>query len=81
MDGFEVKTMEQALPEGDIYVTATGNKDIITFDHMRGMKDMAIVCNIGHFDNEIQVAALKNYQMPPGQGPGRHGMNFRTASG
>ena len=60
MDGFEVKTMEQALPEGDIYVTATGNKDIITFDHMRGMKDMAIVCNIGHFDNEIQVAALKN---------------------
>ena len=57
--------MEQALPEGDIYVTATGNKDIITFDHMRGMKDMAIVCNIGHFDNEIQVAALKNTKLRP----------------
>lgn len=60
MDGYEVKTMEQALPEGDIYVTATGNKDIITFDHMRGMKDMAIVCNIGHFDSEIQIGGLRN---------------------
>lgn len=65
MDGYEVKTIDQALPEGDIYVTATGNKDIITFDHMRGMKDMAIVCNIGHFDNEIQVAALKNTKCRP----------------
>ncbi|MBF0249370.1 MAG: adenosylhomocysteinase [Alphaproteobacteria bacterium] len=60
MEGFEVVTTEQALPEGDIYVTTTGNKDIITVDHMRGMKDRAIVCNIGHFDNEIQVAGLKN---------------------
>ncbi|MTI00284.1 adenosylhomocysteinase [Roseibium sp. RKSG952] len=65
MDGYEVKTLDQALPEGDIYVTATGNKDIITLDHMRGMKDMAIVCNIGHFDNEIQVASLKNFKWRP----------------
>lgn len=62
MDGFEVKTLENALPRADIFVTATGNKDIITIDHMRGMKDMAIVCNIGHFDNEIQVEALRNYK-------------------
>ena len=60
MEGFEVVTVEQALPEGDIYVTTTGNKDILTVDHMRGMKDRAIVCNIGHFDNEIQIAGLKN---------------------
>ena len=60
MDGFEVVTMEQAVPRADIFVTATGNKDIITLDHMRQMKDMAIVCNIGHFDNEIQVEALRN---------------------
>jgi adenosylhomocysteinase len=60
MEGFEVVTVEQALPEGDIYVTTTGNVDILTVDHMRGMKDRAIVCNIGHFDNEIQVAGLKN---------------------
>lgn len=62
MDGFEVKTMEEAVKEGDIFVTATGNKDVITADHMREMKDMAIVCNIGHFDNEIQVASLRNYK-------------------
>ncbi|KZK87386.1 Adenosylhomocysteinase [Pseudovibrio sp. W64] len=62
MDGYEVKTMEQAIGEGDIFVTTTGNKDVITADHMRDMKDMAIVCNIGHFDNEIQVAALRNYK-------------------
>ena len=62
MEGFEVVTTEQALPEGDIYVTTTGNKDIITVDHMRGMKDRAIVCNIGHFDNEIQIAGLKNFK-------------------
>ncbi|MDD7909775.1 adenosylhomocysteinase [Pseudovibrio exalbescens] len=62
MDGFEVKTMEEAVKEGDIFVTATGNKDVITADHMREMKDMAIVCNIGHFDNEIQVAALRNFK-------------------
>ncbi|MEM0986360.1 MAG: adenosylhomocysteinase [Pseudomonadota bacterium] len=62
MDGFEVKTLEQAAPSADIFVTATGNKDIITVDHMRQMKDMAIVCNIGHFDNEIQVEALRNFE-------------------
>ena len=60
MEGYEVKTVEQALPEADIYVTATGNKDIITFDHMKQMKDQAIICNIGHFDNEIQMSALNN---------------------
>src|SRR3954447_26138636 len=60
MDGFAVTTIEDALPTADIYVTATGNKDVITVEHMRGMKDMAIVCNIGHFDNEIQVASLRN---------------------
>ena len=60
MEGYEVVTMEDAAPRADIFVTATGNKDVITIDHMRAMKDRAIVCNIGHFDNEIQVAALKN---------------------
>ncbi|MEO0761651.1 MAG: adenosylhomocysteinase, partial [Pseudomonadota bacterium] len=60
MDGFEVITMEEAAPRADIVITATGNKDVLTLDHMRAMKDMAIVGNIGHFDNEIQVAALKN---------------------
>ena len=60
MDGFEVVTLEDAAPYADIFVTATGNKDVLTIEHMRAMKDMAIVCNIGHFDNEIQVSALKN---------------------
>ncbi len=60
MEGYEVTTMEDAAPRADIFVTATGNKDVITLDHMRAMKDRAIVCNIGHFDNEIQVAGLKN---------------------
>lgn len=60
MEGFEVKEVETALDEGDIYVTTTGNKDVITLDHMRKMKDKAIVCNIGHFDNEIQVAPMDN---------------------
>ena len=60
MEGYQVVTMEDAAPIADIFVTATGNKDIITIDHMRKMKDRAIVCNIGHFDNEIQVATLKN---------------------
>lgn len=59
MEGFEVKTVEDALDEGDIYVTTTGNRDIIRFDHMQKMKDKAIVCNIGHFDNEIQVSKLE----------------------
>ncbi|MDK9697634.1 MAG: adenosylhomocysteinase [Siculibacillus sp.] len=62
MEGYEVVTMEDAAPKGDIFVTATGNKDVITLDHMRAMKDNAIVCNIGHFDAEIQIAALKNYR-------------------
>ena len=60
MEGYEVVTMEQAAPKADIFVTATGNKDVITMDHMRDMKDRAIVCNIGHFDNEIQVSSLQN---------------------
>jgi adenosylhomocysteinase len=60
MEGYQVVTMEDAAPIADIFVTATGNKDIITIDHMRKMKDRAVVCNIGHFDNEIQVAMLKN---------------------
>jgi len=58
MEGFEVKTIEEALPEGNIFVTATGNRDIITLEHMQKMKDQAIICNIGHFDNEIQVDIL-----------------------
>ena len=62
MEGYEVTTMEDAAPRADIFVTATGNLDVITVDHMRAMKDRAIVCNIGHFDSEIQVAALKNYK-------------------
>ena len=61
MEGFEVATLEDTLGIGDIYVTATGNKDVIKIEHMKKMKDQAIVCNIGHFDNEIQVAALENY--------------------
>jgi adenosylhomocysteinase len=60
MEGYEVVTMEDAAPRGDIFVTATGNVDVITLDHMRAMKDRAILCNIGHFDSEIQVAALAN---------------------
>jgi adenosylhomocysteinase len=62
MDGFEVVTLEDAAPTADIVITATGNKDVVTVDHMRSLKDMAIVGNIGHFDNEIQVAALKNFK-------------------
>ena len=58
MEGFEITTMEEAVKEGNIYVTTTGNKDVITLDHMKQMKDQAIVCNIGHFDNEIQVDQL-----------------------
>src|SRR5262245_59188722 len=60
MEGYEVTTMEDAAPRADIFVTATGNRDVITLDHMRAMKDRAIVANIGHFDNEIQVSALRN---------------------
>jgi adenosylhomocysteinase len=61
MEGYEVVTMEEAAPRGDVFVTATGNKDVITVEHMRAMRDRAIVCNIGHFDSEIQVAGLRNY--------------------
>jgi len=61
MAGHQVVTVEDALPQADIYVTTTGNKDIITLEHMKRMKDQAIVCNIGHFDNEIQVNALNDY--------------------
>ncbi len=60
MEGFEVKTIEDSLDEGNIYVTATGNKDIVTVEHMKKMKDQSIVCNIGHFDNEIQVDKLND---------------------
>jgi adenosylhomocysteinase len=62
MEGYQVTTMDDAAPSGDIFVTATGNIDVITIDHMRAMKDRAIVCNIGHFDNEIQIGALRNYK-------------------
>ena len=65
MEGFEVVTMEDAASKGDIFCTATGNVDVITVDHMRDMKDRAIVCNIGHFDNEIQVDALRNHKWHP----------------
>ena len=62
MEGYEVVLMDEAIDKADIVVTATGNKDIVTADHMRNMKDRAILCNIGHFDNEIQVEALRNYK-------------------
>jgi adenosylhomocysteinase len=62
MEGYEVVLMDEAIDKADIVVTATGNIDIVTADHMRNMKDRAILCNIGHFDNEIQVEALKNYK-------------------
>jgi len=62
MEGFEVTTMEEAVKEGNIFVTATGNRDVITIEHMEKMKDQSIVCNIGHFDNEIQVSKLNAYK-------------------
>ena len=62
MQGYEVRTMDEVAPVGDIFVTATGNVDVITIDHLRRMKDRAIVCNIGHFDSEIQIEALRNYR-------------------
>ncbi|MDE2574398.1 MAG: adenosylhomocysteinase, partial [Rhodospirillales bacterium] len=61
MEGYEVTTMEEAAPHADIFVTATGNVDVITLEHMRAMKHRAIVCNIGHFDSEIQIDALRNF--------------------
>ena len=71
MEGYEVVTMEDAAPRADIFVTATGNKDIITIEHMRAMKDRAIVCNIGHFDNEIQIARLQQPEVDQHQAAGR----------
>ena len=62
MEGYEVVTMDDAASKGDIFVTCTGNIDVITLEHMREMKDRAIVCNIGHFDSEIQINALRNYK-------------------
>jgi adenosylhomocysteinase len=62
MEGYDVKTMEQMAPHADVFVTATGNKDVIRLEHMRAMKNNAIVCNIGHFDSEIQIGALRNYK-------------------
>jgi adenosylhomocysteinase len=62
MEGYQVVTMDDAAPQADIFVTATGNVDVITHDHMRAMKDRAIVCNIGHFDSEIQIDSLRNYK-------------------
>ena len=62
MEGYEVVLMDDAIEIADIVVTATGNKDVVNADHMRKMKNHAILCNIGHFDNEIQVEALKNYK-------------------
>ncbi len=62
MDGYEVSTMDKSAPRADIFVTATGNVDVITIEHMRKMKDRCIVCNIGHFDSEIQIESLKNYK-------------------
>jgi adenosylhomocysteinase len=62
MEGYQVVTMDDAASLADIFVTATGNVDVITLDHMRQMKDRAIVCNIGHFDSEIQIASLRNYK-------------------
>ena len=70
MEGFEVNTVESTLGRGDIYVTTTGNKDVLTIEHLSRMKDQAIVCNIGHFDNEIQVDALNNF-------PGVHKLNIK----
>ena len=71
MEGYEVTTMDDAAPRADIFVTATGNKDVITLDHMRKMKDRAIVCNIGHFDSEIQVAGLRNLKWEQCEAAGR----------
>lgn len=62
MEGYEVQTLDDVAGAADIFVTATGNKDVITVDHMRAMKNNAIVCNIGHFDSEIQIAGLRNFK-------------------
>ena len=62
MEGYEVVTMEEAAPKADIFVTATGNVDVLTLDHMKAMKHRAIICNIGHFDSEIQISSLRNFK-------------------
>jgi adenosylhomocysteinase len=72
MEGYQVTTMDEAAAQGDVFVTATGNIDVITIDHMRHMKDRAIVCNIGHFDSEIQIEALQ-LSLGGGQAAGRRG--------
>ena len=80
MEGYEVVTMEDAAPRADIFVTATGNVDVITVDHMRAMKDRAIVCNIGHFDSEIQVGRAEEFQMAQCEAAGgRSGIPRRQA--
>ena len=73
MEGYQVTTMNDAAPIGDIFVTATGNVDVITADHMRAMKHRAVVCNIGHFDSEIQIESLRNYQVGKRQAAGGRG--------
>src|ERR1700756_1477306 len=73
MEGYQVTTMDEMASQGDIFVTATGNVDVITVDHMRQMKDRAIVCNIGHFDSEIQIDALRNYPWAEVKAAGRRG--------
>ena len=72
MEGYDVQTMDDVASKGDIFVTATGNKDVLTVDHMRAMKNNAIVCNIGHFDSEIQVAGLKNFKWDEIKPQGHH---------
>ena len=80
MEGFEVTTMEDAAAAADIFVTTTGNVDVITLEHMRAMKDQAIVCNIGHFDSEIQVAGAAQPHVGEHQAAGRPRRSSRTAS-
>ena len=80
MEGYKVVTMEYAADKADIFVSATGNKNVITRDHMAAMKDQAIVCNIGHFDNEIDVAALAEVHLGRDQAAGRPRDLPRTAS-
>ena len=80
MEGFEVVTMDEAVKRADIFCTATGNADVITADHMKAMKPMAIVCNIGHFDSEIQIAALVQLQVDRGEAGHRPGRSSPTAS-
>ncbi len=74
MEGYEVKTLEDTLGEGNIYITTTGNREVITLEHMKAMKDQAVVCNIGHFDNESQVD-------PPQRRPGRNPHQRQATSG